>query len=188
MFLKIKSLLSPADTARADVYSPGSSVRRRACVEPSQYHQGEPAGGPAGRQLRRVGASTSRQRCSARANSRISPCPAADRATTPVPVRARDEVRSPCGLRTHPAVRHAMRSDLSCTIFVADPGSYEGGELAIVAGNQTVAFKGGAGEAIVYPSTLLHEVAPVRSGERPSRSPSSRATWRTSTSARRCTS
>jgi PKHD-type hydroxylase len=59
-----------------------------------------------------------------------------------------------------------LRSDLSCTIFVTDPGSYEGGELAIVVGNQTVAFKGAAGEAIVYPSTLLHEVVPVRSGQR----------------------
>jgi PKHD-type hydroxylase len=59
-----------------------------------------------------------------------------------------------------------LRSDLSCTIFVAEPASYEGGELAIVAGNQTVAFKGAAGEAIVYPSTLLHEVVPVRSGQR----------------------
>jgi PKHD-type hydroxylase len=59
-----------------------------------------------------------------------------------------------------------LRSDLSCTIFIADPASYEGGELAIVAGNQTVAFKGAAGDAIVYPSTLLHEVVPVRSGQR----------------------
>jgi PKHD-type hydroxylase len=59
-----------------------------------------------------------------------------------------------------------LRSDLSCTIFVAEPGSYEGGELAIVAGNQTLAFKGAQGEAIVYPSTLLHEVVPVRSGQR----------------------
>ena len=69
-----------------------------------------------------------------------------------------------------------LRSDLSCTIFVADPASYEGGELAIVAGNQTVAFKGAAGEAIVYPSTLLHEVS---AGAAPasgwSRSRSSRA-------------
>jgi len=59
-----------------------------------------------------------------------------------------------------------LRSDLSCTIFVGDPASYEGGELAIVAGNQTVAFKGLSGEAIVYPSTLLHEVVPVTRGER----------------------
>lgn len=59
-----------------------------------------------------------------------------------------------------------LRSDLSCTVFINDPATYEGGELAIVVGNQTVAFKGAPGDAIVYPSTTLHEVVPVRSGER----------------------
>ena len=37
---------------------------------------------------------------------------------------------------------------------------------SIVVGNQAIAFKGAAGDAIVYPSTALHEVVPVRSGER----------------------
>lgn len=60
----------------------------------------------------------------------------------------------------------ALRSDLSCTVFIGDPAAYEGGELALVVGNQTIAFKGAPGEAIVYPSTLLHEVVPVRSGQR----------------------
>jgi PKHD-type hydroxylase len=59
-----------------------------------------------------------------------------------------------------------VRSDLSCTVFIGDPATYEGGELAMVLGNQTLAFKGAPGEAIVYPSTLLHEVVPVRSGQR----------------------
>lgn len=59
-----------------------------------------------------------------------------------------------------------LRSDLSCTVFIGDPSSYEGGELAMVVGNQTLAFKGVPGEAIVYPSTLLHEVVPVKSGQR----------------------
>lgn len=59
-----------------------------------------------------------------------------------------------------------LRSDLSCTVFVNDPSSYEGGELSIVLGNQAIAFKGAPGEAIVYPSTALHEVVPVRSGQR----------------------
>jgi PKHD-type hydroxylase len=59
-----------------------------------------------------------------------------------------------------------IRSDLSCTVFIGDPATYEGGELAMVLGNQTLAFKGAPGEAIVYPSTLLHEVVPVRSGQR----------------------
>lgn len=59
-----------------------------------------------------------------------------------------------------------LRSDLSCTVFISDPAEYEGGELSIVLGNQAVAFKGAPGDAIVYPSTAMHEVTPVRSGER----------------------
>jgi len=59
-----------------------------------------------------------------------------------------------------------LRSDLSCTIFVGAPTTYEGGELSIMIGNRAVHFKGNAGDAIVYPSTTLHEVVPVRSGQR----------------------
>ena len=59
-----------------------------------------------------------------------------------------------------------LRSDISCTVFVNDPASYEGGELSIEVGNMAIPFKGAAGEAILYPSTTLHEVVPVRSGER----------------------
>jgi PKHD-type hydroxylase len=59
-----------------------------------------------------------------------------------------------------------LRSDLSCTVFINDPSTYEGGELSIEIGNLAIPFKGAAGEAIVYPSTTLHEVVPVRSGQR----------------------
>jgi PKHD-type hydroxylase len=59
-----------------------------------------------------------------------------------------------------------LRSDLSCTVFIGDPAAYAGGELALVVGNQRIAFKGAPGEAIVYPSTLWHEVMPVTSGQR----------------------
>ena len=59
-----------------------------------------------------------------------------------------------------------LRSDISCTVFVSDPSTYDGGELSVVIGNQAIAFKGAAGDAIVYPSTALHEVVPVRSGQR----------------------
>jgi PKHD-type hydroxylase len=59
-----------------------------------------------------------------------------------------------------------LRSDISCTVFISDPSTYEGGELSIALGNQAVPFKGAPGEAILYPSTTLHEVIPVRSGER----------------------
>ncbi|HEX4304039.1 MAG TPA: Fe2+-dependent dioxygenase [Rhizomicrobium sp.] len=59
-----------------------------------------------------------------------------------------------------------LRSDLSCTVFLSEPTSYDGGELVIHAGTKPVVLKGLPGEAIVYPSTYLHEVRPVRSGRR----------------------
>jgi len=59
-----------------------------------------------------------------------------------------------------------LRSDLSCTVFVSDPAAYEGGELSIEIGTIAIPFKGASGDAIVYPSTMLHEVVPVRSGQR----------------------
>lgn len=59
-----------------------------------------------------------------------------------------------------------MRSDLSATVFLADPRSYEGGELVLHLGTRPVVIKGQAGEAFVYPSTLLHEVRPVTAGQR----------------------
>jgi PKHD-type hydroxylase len=59
-----------------------------------------------------------------------------------------------------------LRSDLSCTIFLNEPESYEGGALHIKLGDADLRFKLKPGEAIVYPSDTLHEVEPVTSGER----------------------
>jgi PKHD-type hydroxylase len=65
-----------------------------------------------------------------------------------------------------PLGQRPLRSDVSCTIFIADPATYEGGELTIHLGTRGVPFKGAAGAAIVYPSNTLHEVRPVTAGER----------------------
>ena len=59
-----------------------------------------------------------------------------------------------------------LRSDVSCTVFLSEPGSYGGGELVIYLGSQEVRIKGRPGGVVFYPSTTLHEVAPVTSGER----------------------
>lgn len=59
-----------------------------------------------------------------------------------------------------------IRSDLSCTIFLNDPGSYEGGELQLRLGDAELRFKLKPGEAIVYPSDTFHQVLPVTKGER----------------------
>lgn len=60
----------------------------------------------------------------------------------------------------------ALRSDLSCTIFISDESDYEGGALRISLGSTDVRIKGKAGSAIVYPSTFIHEVEPVLAGNR----------------------
>ncbi|MBS0473282.1 MAG: Fe2+-dependent dioxygenase [Proteobacteria bacterium] len=72
----------------------------------------------------------------------------------------------------HADVAHLMvdgsrlQSDLSATVFLSDPASYQGGELVFYLGNRPIAAKGMPGEVIVYPSTTLHEVRPVRAGTR----------------------
>lgn len=65
-----------------------------------------------------------------------------------------------------PAPGAPMRSDISVTVFLNEPSSYEGGELAVQLGTRDSLFKGPPGYAIVYPSTTLHEVRPVTRGAR----------------------
>lgn len=59
-----------------------------------------------------------------------------------------------------------IRSDLSCTIFLNPPGDYDGGELIMQLGAQELAYKLEPGQAILYPSTTIHQVAPVTRGVR----------------------
>jgi len=60
----------------------------------------------------------------------------------------------------------ALRSDVSCTVFINDPAEYKGGELVIHLGSEVIGIKGRPGSVVLYPSTTLHEVVPVSSGER----------------------
>lgn len=59
-----------------------------------------------------------------------------------------------------------MRTDLSFTLFLADPDEYEGGELVVHAAGMTQSIKGKAGELVLYPSSSIHEVREVTSGTR----------------------
>ena len=59
-----------------------------------------------------------------------------------------------------------LRADVSATIFINDPASYQGGELTIYLGTEAVRVKGKPGSAVFYPSTTLHQVPPVSAGER----------------------
>jgi PKHD-type hydroxylase len=76
------------------------------------------------------------------------------------------------GLHVDNAVRmkrggaERLRSDLSATLFLSDPESYEGGELTIEDTYGAHAVKLAAGDMILYPASSLHHVTPVTSGER----------------------
>ena len=59
-----------------------------------------------------------------------------------------------------------VRSDISCTLFLADPDTYEGGELTIHDSYGEQRVKLPAGDAVIYPGTSVHRVAPVTRGAR----------------------
>lgn len=59
-----------------------------------------------------------------------------------------------------------LRADVSITIFLSDPESYDGGELVMETSGGEAAYKLPAGYAITYPTTVLHRVEPVTRGRR----------------------
>ncbi|HEY3938300.1 MAG TPA: Fe2+-dependent dioxygenase [Bryobacteraceae bacterium] len=61
---------------------------------------------------------------------------------------------------------HRIRTDLSATLFFAQPDEYEGGELVVEDTYGTHSVKLPAGHMILYPSTSLHHVRPVTRGAR----------------------
>jgi len=59
-----------------------------------------------------------------------------------------------------------LRSDIACTVFLADPESYDGGELIVDDTYGEHEVKLPAGDAIAYPASSLHRVEPVTRGAR----------------------
>jgi PKHD-type hydroxylase len=59
-----------------------------------------------------------------------------------------------------------LRSDIACTVFLAEPDDYDGGELVVEDTYGEHEVKLAAGDAIVYPASSLHRVEPVTRGAR----------------------
>lgn len=59
-----------------------------------------------------------------------------------------------------------MRADLSLTLFISRPETYEGGELVIGIPDGERRIKLAAGHAIIYPASTVHRVEAVRAGSR----------------------
>lgn len=59
-----------------------------------------------------------------------------------------------------------LRTDISVTVFLSEPESYDGGDLIIEDTYGSHEVKLPAGDAIIYPSSSLHRVEPVTAGQR----------------------
>ncbi|MGH1356036.1 MAG: Fe2+-dependent dioxygenase [Thalassovita sp.] len=69
-------------------------------------------------------------------------------------------------IRVNPLTQERLRTDLSMTLFLSEPDTYDGGELMIEDYYGQKAVKLAAGDMVLYPSTSIHEVTPVTSGAR----------------------
>ncbi len=69
-------------------------------------------------------------------------------------------------IRYLPQGQGRVRTDLSCTLFLCEPDSYDGGELVIEEPGGPQAFKLPAGDMLLYPGTRVHRIEPVTRGAR----------------------
>lgn len=70
------------------------------------------------------------------------------------------------GSHVDDAIMQGMRTDVSFTLFLDEPDTYEGGELVIETPSGSDEVKLAPGSMIVYSSTSLHHVAEVTRGVR----------------------
>ncbi len=69
-------------------------------------------------------------------------------------------------IRAIPGTPVRIRTDLSVTLFLAEPDEYDGGELTVEDKYGAHEVKLPAGDLVLYPSTSLHHVKPVTRGIR----------------------
>lgn len=69
-------------------------------------------------------------------------------------------------IRYIPSARQRVRTDVSSTLFLSDPGDYDGGELLIEDAYGEQSIKLDAGDMVIYPADSLHRVAPITRGSR----------------------
>ena len=89
-------------------------------------------------------------------------------------------------IRAIPGTPVRLRTDVSATLFLSDPDSYDGGELVVEDTYGSHAVKLPAGDLIVYPASSLHHVTPITRGAGWPRSSGCRAWCATPASARCC--
>ena len=69
-------------------------------------------------------------------------------------------------IRAIPGTPVRLRTDLSATLFLSDPESYDGGELVVEDTYGPHSVKLPAGDLVLYPASSLHRVTPITRGSR----------------------
>jgi PKHD-type hydroxylase len=69
-------------------------------------------------------------------------------------------------VRIHRSSEFRVRSDLSATLFLEEPESYDGGELVVEDNLGVNSVKLPSGHLLLYPASSLHRVEPVTRGAR----------------------
>jgi PKHD-type hydroxylase len=69
-------------------------------------------------------------------------------------------------IRQVPGTAHRVRTDLSATLFLSPPESYDGGELVVEDTYGAHRVKLAPGHMVLYPGSSLHHVRPVTRGTR----------------------
>lgn len=81
-------------------------------------------------------------------------------------ILSRYRVGQTYGLHVDDAIMGGLRTDLSFTLFLTPPETYDGGALMVEDRYEGRAVKPAAGDMVLYSSGTLHQVAPVTRGER----------------------
>jgi PKHD-type hydroxylase len=162
MFLAISGILTPAEV---------SALRDNAAT--LAFADGKATAGRIARQVKandQATASPARDAILDKAKTAILAHPvfgaaARPRQMTPL-ILSRYRLGQTYGLHVDDALMGGLRTDLSFTLFLSDPDTYDGGALEVEDNFAPREVKLAAGDLILYPATSLHRVTPVTRGER----------------------
>jgi PKHD-type hydroxylase len=165
--------MSPMILAVADVLTPADIAAICKVVDQADFVDGRSTAGWSAKLVKdNLQAADSDEVAALRAfvGARLMAHPVFALATRPKtiigPQYLRYELGHAYGAHVDDALIGGVRTDVSFTLFLTDPGSYDGGELIIETSSGEEAFKLPAGSIVSYPSTTLHRVAPVNRGIR----------------------
>ncbi|OYX45067.1 MAG: Fe2+-dependent dioxygenase [Rhodobacterales bacterium 32-67-9] len=162
MFLAIDGILAPAEAAAL-----------RGAAEALTFADGRASAGRFAREIKandQAVASDDLDAIRAKAMDALTAHPvftaaARPKAMTPL-ILSRYREGQTYGMHVDDALMQGLRTDLSFTLFLSEPDSYEGGALIVADTAEERAFKLAPGSLILYPSTTLHRVEPVTRGTR----------------------